>query len=201
MNIVRRVFTERRAVVLPLVVFLLANVAVLALLVFPLERSVAGLKESEVDALAARGQALKVEAAARAAQVGRDRAETELRKFYGEILPANVDEAAQLTYSWLDRVAKESSVDFARSTFKEDEIRDSRLKRWTAKAKLVGDYADIRKFLYAVETAEEFVIIEEVGLSQVDATRGGELLELELSLATYFLPRSQAGVFPDGEKK
>lgn len=195
MSLVRRVFKERRALVLPAVVFLLANVAVLALGVFPLERSVAGLKEGEVDALAARGQALKVETAAKAAQQSRDRAEGELRKFYGQILPADVQAASQLTYSWLDRVAKESGVEFARSTFKEDEMRESRLKRWTAKAKLVGDYANVRKFLYAVETAEEFVIIEEVGLSQFEATRGGELLELELSLATYFLPRDQAGVF------
>ena len=196
MSLVRRVFKERRALVLPAVVFLLANVAVLALGVFPLERSVAGLKEGEVEALAARGQALKVEAAAKAAQQSRDRAEGELRKFYGQILPADVQAASQLTYSWLDRVAKESGVEFARSTFKEDEMRESRLTRWTAKAKLVGDYANVRKFLYAVETAEEFVIIEEVGLSQFEATRGGELLELELSLATYFLPRDQAGVFP-----
>ena len=196
MSLVRRVFRERRALVLPAVVFLLANVAVLALVVFPLERSVAGLKEGEVEALAARGQALKVEAAAKTAQQSRDRAEGELRKFYAQILPADVQAASQLTYSWLDRVARESGVDFARSTFKEDEMRESRLKRWTAKAKLVGDYGNVRKFLYAVETAEEFVIIEEVGLSQFEATRGGELLELELSLATYFLPRDQAGVFP-----
>lgn len=196
MNLVRRVFTERRAVVLPLMVFLLANVGVLALGVFPLERSVAGLQEGEVDALAARGQAVKVEASAKAAQLGKERAETELRKFYGDVLPGSVQEASELTYVWLDSVAKESGVEFSRSTFKEDEIRESRLKRWTAKAKLVGDYANIRKFLYAVETAEEFVIIEEVGLSQIEATRGGDLLELELSLATYFLPRSQAGVFP-----
>lgn len=196
MSLVRRVFKERRALVLPLMVFLLANVAVLALGVFPLARSVAGLKEGEVEALAARGQALKLETAAKAALQSKDRAETELRQFYGQILPADVQAASQLTYSWLDRVARESGVEFARSTFKEDEMRESRLKRWTAKAKLVGDYANVRKFLYAVETAEEFVIIEEVGLSQIEATRGGELLELELSLATYFLPRSQMGVFP-----
>jgi Tfp pilus assembly protein PilO len=195
-SLVRRVFRERRALVLPLMVFLLANVAVLALGVFPLERSVAGLKDGEVEALAARGQALKLETAAKAALQSKDRAETELRQFYGQILPADVQAASQLTYSWLDRVARESGVEFARSTFKEDEMRESRLKRWTAKAKLVGDYANVRKFLYAVETAEEFVIIEEVGLSQIEATRGGELLELELSLATYFLPRSQTGVFP-----
>lgn len=196
MSLIRRVFRERRAVVLPLMVFLLANVAVLALVVFPLERSVAGLKEGEVEALAARGQALKLEAAAKTAQQSKDRAESELRKFYGQVLPVDLQAASDLTYSWLDRVARESGVEFSRSTFKEDEIRESRLKRWTANAKLVGDYANVRKFLYAVETAEEFVIIEEVGLSQIEATRGGELLELELSLATYFLPRSEAGVFP-----
>jgi hypothetical protein len=195
-SLVRRVFNERRALVLPAVVFLLANVGVLALGVFPLERSVAGLKEGEVEALASRGQALKVEGAAKAAQQSRDRAEAELRKFYGQILPTDVQSASHLTYSWLDRVAKESGVEYARGTGKEDEIRESRLRRWTCRAKLVGDYANVRKFLYAVETAEEFVIIEEVGLTQFEATRGGDLLELELSLATYFLPRDQAGVFP-----
>ena len=121
MNLVRRVFTERRAVVLPLMVFLLANVGVLALGVFPLERSVAGLQEGEVDALAARGQALKIEASAKAAQLGKERAETELRKFYGDVLPESVQEASELTYVWLDSVAKESGVEFSRSTFKEDE--------------------------------------------------------------------------------
>ena len=58
---------------------------------------------------------------------------------------------------------------------------------------VVGDYTNIRKFLYDVETAEEFVIIEEVGLSQLENVRGGDLLELELKLATYFLPRTPAG--------
>jgi hypothetical protein len=111
------------------------------------------------------------------------------------VLPVDAQAASQLTYSWLDRLAKESGVEFDRSTFKEDEVRESRLRRWTGKPKLVGDYASVRKFLYAVETAEEFVIIEEVGLAQLEATRSGDMLELDLSLATYFLPRSQAGVF------
>jgi hypothetical protein len=194
MSLWRRVVTERRAAVLPLMVFLLGNVAVLALGVFPLQRSVAGLKQSELDALTARGQAQKLEAAAKAAQAGKDRAEQELTKFYSQVLPADAQSASQLTYSWLDRLAKESGVEFDRSTFKEDDVRESRLRRWTGKPKLVGDYASVRKFLYAVETAEEFVIIEEVGLSQLEATRSGDMLELDLSLATYFLPRSQAGV-------
>ena len=41
MSLWRRIYLERRAVVLPLVVLLVANVAALALAVFPLKRSVA----------------------------------------------------------------------------------------------------------------------------------------------------------------
>jgi hypothetical protein len=193
MRLWRRIFTERRAIALPLMVFLGANIVVLALIVFPMERSVAGLKESELDATAARGQAMKLEMNAKASQTGKERAEAELQKFYGNVLPADPQAASQLTYSWLDRVAKESGVDFNRGTGKVEDVRDSRLKRWTANAKLIGDYANIRKFLYDVETAEEFVIIEEVGLSQLETVRGGDLLELELKLATYFLPRTPAG--------
>ncbi len=139
MNLVRRVFTERRSAVLPVMVFLLANVGVLALGVFPLQRSVANLKAGELEALTARGQAAKAEAAAKAAALGKDRAESELRKFYGEVLPVSAQSASQLTYAWLDRLAKESGVAYDRGTFKEDEVRESRLMRWTGKVKLVGE--------------------------------------------------------------
>jgi hypothetical protein len=193
MSLWRRIFIERRAIVLPLMVFLGANLAVLALIVFPMERSVAGLKDAELDATAARGQAMKLEMNAKAAQTGKERAEAELQKFYADVLPHDPQAASQLTYSWLDRVAKESGVDFNRGTGKVEDVRDSRLKRWSANAKLIGDYTNIRKFLYDVETAEEFVIIEEVGLSQLENARGGDLLELELKLATYFLPRTPGG--------
>jgi Tfp pilus assembly protein PilO len=51
---------------------------------------------------------------------------------------------------------------------------------------LTGAYADVRQFLYEVETAEEFVIIEEVSLSQSSVAQGATL-ELTLKIATYFL--------------
>jgi Tfp pilus assembly protein PilO len=193
MSLWRRIFTERRAIALPLTIFLGANILVAALIVFPMERSVAGLKDAELDAAAARGQAMKLEMNAKASQAGKERAEADLEKFYRNVLPSSSQAASQLTYSWLDRVAKESGVDLNRGTGKVEDIRDSRLKRWSANAKLVGDYTNIRKFLYDVETAEEFVIIEEVGLSQFESVRGGDLLELELKLTTYFVPRTSAG--------
>ena len=49
---------------------------------------------------------------------------------------------------------------------------------------LSGAYRDIRRFIHALETAPEFVVIEEIVLSQGDETEAGEVLSLVLS--TYY---------------
>jgi Tfp pilus assembly protein PilO len=56
----------------------------------------------------------------------------------------------------------------------------------------VGRYANIRRFLYAVETASEFVVVEKVGLAQSTATEQGSngALEVSLVVATYFVTPS-----------
>jgi hypothetical protein len=50
-------------------------------------------------------------------------------------------------------------------------IKDSRLIRVSGTVTLVGDYANIRRFLYEVETAQEFVVIERVALSEANSTQ------------------------------
>ena len=49
---------------------------------------------------------------------------------------------------------------------------------------LSGAYRDIRRFIHALETAPEFVVIEEIVLSQGDETEAGEVLSMVLS--TYY---------------
>ena len=49
---------------------------------------------------------------------------------------------------------------------------------------LSGAYRDIRRFIHALETAPEFVVIEEIVLSQGDETEAREVLSLVLS--TYY---------------
>ena len=51
---------------------------------------------------------------------------------------------------------------------------------------LSGAYRDIRRFIHALETAPEFLVIEEIVLSQGDGTEAGEVLSLDLS--TYYRP-------------
>jgi hypothetical protein len=54
---------------------------------------------------------------------------------------------------------------------------------------LRGTYANITKFLYDLETAEEFVVVEKVELGEsgtVESSSGG-IIEISLDIATYFL--------------
>ena len=54
---------------------------------------------------------------------------------------------------------------------------------------LSGRYANIRRFLYAVETATEFIVVERVGV--VDAATGQQSnngsLDVTLLVATYYV--------------
>jgi Tfp pilus assembly protein PilO len=50
---------------------------------------------------------------------------------------------------------------------------------------LEGGYANLRKFLQAVENSDKFLIIERVNLAE-NKEGGGSLLQLNITLATYF---------------
>lgn len=194
MSLARRVFVERRRVVLPLLVFLIANVAVLGLVVWPLEQSVAGAGEAREQAILSLAAARKQEKDANDQRAGKARADVELRKFYSETLPKDFASARNLTNFWLGRVAEQSRLTFRTGQYESEPVRGSNLVRFKGEVTLFGDYADIRKFLYEVETAQEFVIIEKVALSQPNAAQGGAQLELALSVVTYFMPAGLPGV-------
>lgn len=192
MSVLRRVFSERRAVAIPLTVFLVGNVAVLALVVWPLQRAVAGAEEGRYQAGSMLESARREEAQAKAQRTGKEQADLELKKFYTEILPKDYRGAVEVASFWLSRVAEESRVTFRAGQWDTEQDRDSRLVRVTGQVTLIGDYPSIRRFLYEVETAQEFVIIDEVALSSANATQTDSLLELALSVSTYYLPGATA---------
>jgi hypothetical protein len=195
MSLWRRVFAERRGVVLPLLLFLGANLAVLALVVLPLRQSVVRAEADAMDARAALAAAMQADQQARTARTSTDNAGVELGTFYTEILPASLHEADDLFF-WLESRARLHGVQFRGDVSAYDEVRESRLWRVSNQAGLTGQYADILQFLYDVETAPEFVIIERVQLAQAGSGEpgaGGEL-ELVLDVATYFLGAPPPGV-------
>ena len=73
------------------------------------------------------------------------------------------------------------------SHFDWDAVRDSRLSRAFSTVTLVGRYANVRRFLYAVETATEFIVVERVGVEEATSPGASGNLEVSLMVATYFL--------------
>ena len=188
MTLWRRVLVERRAVVLPILVVLLANVAAYVLLVLPLEHSVTSAAEESVQALGDLGRARREATDAKNARTSSVQADDELQKFYGGVLATTFSQARDVADFWLDRTARESGVTKKGSEYDYDVVKDSRLVRVKGTVSLEGSYGNIRRFLYAAETAKEFIVIEKVELSESGTgAAGGDTLGVKLNLSTYYV--------------
>jgi len=188
MKLWRRVYDERRKIVLPLLVFLFANVAVLALAVLPLRRSVVGYQEQVRDQTMKLAQARLDNKKMTAARASKEQADAELKKFYSEVLPTDQPSSMRLVLFWVSQAAKEARVNFESSTAGYETVRESKLQKVKTHVILRGDYQDIRRFLYVLETAQQFVIVENVELGQSGASQANQgTLEVGLDVATYYL--------------
>jgi Tfp pilus assembly protein PilO len=187
--LMRRVMAEHRRVIVPIAVILAVNVLVFAVGVYPLEQRVANIQQRDQAAEMAHAQARREYDAARGALTGKERASVELATFYKDVLPADLPGARRLTYLRLAQLAREAGLRYKTSTFDRDQERGSTLQRYFGSIKLEGSYDNVRAFLYQLDTAPEFVVIDDVSLSQDTGERGA--LELSMQLSTYFrLPPS-----------
>jgi Tfp pilus assembly protein PilO len=187
MSLWRRILTERRSLVLPLVTVLAINLVVLALAVFPLQRSVAGDEDRANDVKLALAEARRVERVANDTRASKQRADEELKRFYADVLPASHGEAVSLLYLAISKLARENSVVAEGRSYEPEPVAKSTLQRIRGDIALTGTYANIRKFLYDLETAEQFYIIESVKLGQASRTEGSAPgLEVVLQVATYY---------------
>jgi Tfp pilus assembly protein PilO len=186
MTLWRRVFAERKGLVVPLVIALAVNLAVLALGVFPLQASVAGDENRAVAVKRELNEAKRLERLANDTQASQQRADQELKTFYADVLPASQAEARNLLYLQLRTISRQTGLTFADQTFDPEPVEDSALMRFRIDVSLSGDYANIRRFLYDLETAEEFFIVESVKLGP-SSLKGGGSLEVVLSIATYYV--------------
>jgi Tfp pilus assembly protein PilO len=190
MKLWRRIYEERKRVLLPLAIVLVANIAVLVLAVFPLRNVVSAAESRAVDAKRDLAEAMRLERQITQARTSKEQADDELRRFYAEVLPRDFATAEIATNLWLNEAATESGLSFKSSRFSTSEIRDSDLTRAYSRVTLEGRYPDIRRFLYEVETAKEFIIVERVELAEQGSQPGANSpLEVSLLVSTYFLTK------------
>jgi type II secretion system (T2SS) protein M len=184
MTLLKRILVEKRVWLIPLALGIIANLAVYLLVVYPLAVKSAGAENRAAAAAQALQTAERDFAAARNLVAGKTRAEQELSTFYDKVLPADLPTARRLTYATLPSLARRSNVKFVNRRLEIDPIKkDTRLGILKIDTQWQGDYESLRRFIYELESAPAFVIIDDVTLAQTDTTKP---LTLSLHLSTYY---------------
>jgi Tfp pilus assembly protein PilO len=180
-----RIFAEKRSLVWPLALVLIANAVVYALVVYPLSQKVAMGEQEATAANFALVTARREHANARATVTGKGQADAELKKFYSDVLPPDLSGARRITYLPLEHLAEESNLRLERQALSPDERNEGGLAKLTTTATLTGEYRDIRRFLHQLETRPEFIVLENVDLTQNESemSRG---ITVTVQVATYF---------------
>ena len=188
MTLLKRILVEKRSAVIPLALALVANLAVYLFVVHPLETKSASSADRAAAAERSLRDAQREYAAANNLITGKSRADEELTTFYQRVLPADFAAAQDMTYAWVPTLARKANVQQL-SRHQEPEERDReegkglQLGRLKMRVILQGEYESIRQFIYELETAPQFVIIDDVSLMQAEANKP---LTLTLELSTYY---------------
>ena len=180
----RRVLHEKRALIVPIAIALLVNLALYLMVVYPLSKKVDGGQRQSEAAVAALNAARRDFAAAQATVAGKGQADQELQKFYTDVLPPDISGARRITFLRIDQLAQESGLRVDRQTSDPKPQRDSGLVKFSYRASLSGDYRNIRRFVHDLETAPEFLVLENLQLRQSDIEDRG--LNVEVEIATYY---------------
>ena len=183
-KLMRRIFVEKRLAITIVIVAVVVDIALYALVVLPWSVALTNARQrAEIASLAltAAEQALAV---ARTTVDGKLEADRELQNFYSEILPSDLSDARGITFARLEEAASLNNLLMERRSSSTDHEEGSRLARLQMTMFLKGDYRDMRSFLSELEAADDFIVIEEISLSQDDAAENTE--SLTLGLATYY---------------
>jgi len=82
------------------------------------------------------------------------------------------------------KLAREFGIAADRVGYENPSSEDDALERFGIVVPLAGGYSNLRKFIQAVESSENFLVIERVVLG---TGKGTDVVELNITLATYFI--------------
>jgi Tfp pilus assembly protein PilO len=180
----KRVFEEKRRLVIPILAALALAIGLYALVVYPLSVRVRSMEQREQAAAREMAAAEREDAAARAVLQGRDRTGRALNTFYKDVLPTSLSSARDVTFLRLEELGEQHNIRIKRRTTTTDKDKKGSLARLRITTELEGNYENIRRFIYQLESGSNFVVIDSVQLSQ-DAAPGAPLA-LTLGLSTYY---------------
>ena len=184
MTDIRRIVSEHRRIVYLIVGALLVNIALYALVVYPLSQRVQTGEQQAGDATRELVAARRTFESARGTVTGKKDADAELLKFYGDVLPTDLSAARRTLYPRLDQLARQSKLTTVRYRFDPEEGKKTgELRKLTMTLNLEGEYGDIRRFIHELETAPEFLVLESVVVTSNEEDR---TLNVTARVATYY---------------
>jgi hypothetical protein len=190
MSLWKRVLSERRVIVVPLLTALALNIVAFGLAVIPLSRGVTADETRATDVKLALAEANRMMRIAGDTRTSEDRAGQELQTFYAEVLPAGLSEARTMLFLELNKLAAETGVRFQKSSYELEDVDESSLTRFSTDVVLTGEYAGIRRFQYLLETSEHFFVVESVKVASSGRLQGAQsargALEIVLTVVTYY---------------
>jgi len=184
MTLAQRIFKEKRQYIYPVVGALILNAAVFGAVVYPLSLKADNGERDANAAAMARATARAEFERARATVTGKDAAKGELKKFYGDVLPPDQSAARRILRTKMEELAESSNIKKGLEAFEPKQERGSDLAKLTATISLTGDYRNIRRLVYGLETAPEFIILENVAVSQPQER--DQALNVIVRIATYY---------------
>jgi Type II secretion system (T2SS), protein M subtype b len=189
--LLRRIFREWRTIVVPLSVAAVLNVLAYVAIIYPLSLRASATAARKDVALRQLAAAHREFAASRLMLTSKDRADVELRKFYGEVLPDDLAGARRITYARLAQLANTADLRYERRSYEPDANYDGSLQKVKITMVLEGEYRNVRRFIHDLEIAPEFVVIEDVALAE--GADPNAPLTLTLQLATFFRSEGHGG--------
>lgn len=188
MRLVRRVVQEHRRAVVIIAAAFVVNVLLYLFVVRPLNQSVATVEQRTVAAEQAKAAAQAEHDRANGTLSGKARATKELDTFYSMVLAQDLSGARRLTYGRVQRLAQENRLAYQGSRYEPVEERGSTLTKLKVSVVLTGTYNNLRSFIHTIESAPQFVVIENISLAE-GSNEGS--LRLALDLSTYYRSASK----------
>lgn len=179
-----RVIAEHRRALIPVGIVLAINLAVLVFVVMPMRRSVESGESQANESAIALNAAIADLRDAEAMRDGQKQAGADLEKFYSEVLPANLPMARRMTVLKLSQLARSHDVALQRGAATTEELRNSPLERLAVTYSLEGSWEDVRQFIYEIETGSDFLVIDNMALTEGESSSAPLTLALEIS--TYY---------------
>ena len=184
MKLLARILTEKRVLATVVALGLLAAIALYTLGVYPQTVRRREGRERQAEAARSLVTAQRDHESAQVTMADKASATQELQIFYGEVLPADLAGARDITNPRLAALAQTHNLVMERRTTVSERDEKSDLARLRTNMLLAGVWADIRQFINGLENGPEFIVIEDIVLRPSEDTSSS--LALTLTLATYY---------------